>query len=177
MELTSIPQTTDRAANGNVDKLDIDKLDTALIRSAADWISNVFGLPELHTLPAIGRLSAGKTAFLSSPAIASGRLPDTAVINYQRSPHEMVARYDDATKTIYLPDDWTGSTPVEMSILVHTMAYHFQNMGGRKYDCAEERKALPYEAQERWLRLYHRSLLKDFSIEPATLMLITQCMP
>ena len=173
MELISIPQSANQPANGSVDNPD-----NALLKSAADWISNVFGLPELRTLPAIRRLPAGKSAFLSSAAIASDQLPDTAVINYQRSPQEMLAHYDDASKTIFLPDGWAGSTPAEMSVLVHAMAYHFQNVGGRaNYDCAEERKALPYEAQERWLGLYDRSLVKDFSIEPATLMLITQCMP
>ena len=90
----------------------------------------------------------------------------------------MVAHYDDATKTIYLPDGWNGSTPAEMSVLVHAMTHHFQNVSGRKYyDCPEERKALPYEAQDRWLGLHERSLKEDFKIEPATLMLITQCMP
>ena len=173
VELTSLPQATNRVASGNVDNLD-----TTLVRLVADWISNVFGLPELKTLPVIRRFPDGKSAFLSSAAIASDRFPDTAVINYQRSRHEMLAHYDDATKTIYLPDGWTGSTPGEMSVLVHATAHHFQNVSGRaNYDCAEERKALPYEAQERWLGLYDRSLLKDFSIEPATLMLITQCMP
>lgn len=90
----------------------------------------------------------------------------------------MIAYYDDATKTIYLPDGWNGSTPAEMSVLVHAMVHHFQNVSGQKYyDCPEERKALPYEAQDRWLGLYERSLSEDFKIEPATLMLITQCMP
>jgi len=173
LELISIPQAADRPVSGNVDNPDI-----PLLRSAADWISNVFGLPEMQTLPAIRRFPAGKSALLSNKGIASDRLPDTAVMNYQRSAHEMVAHYDDATKTIYLPDGWNGSTPAEMSVLVHAMAHHFQNVGQRKYyDCPEERKALPYEAQERWLGLYGRGLSDDFGIDQATLMLITQCMP
>jgi hypothetical protein len=173
VELTSMPQAADQRVSGNVDNLD-----NSLLRSAADWISNIFGLPEMQSLPAIRRIPLEKSAFLSSTSIASDRLSDTAVMNYQRSPQEMVARYDDATKTIYLPVGWNGSTPGEMSVLVHLMAHHFQNMGGRKYfHCAEERKALPYEAQERWLGLYGSSLREDFGIDQAQLMLITQCMP
>jgi hypothetical protein len=65
-----------------------------------------------------------------------------------------------------------------MSMLVHLMAHHFQNVGGRKhFDCTEERNALPYEAQERWLGLYGGSLREEFGIDQAELMLITQCMP
>jgi uncharacterized protein DUF6647 len=172
LELISIPQAADRPVSGNVGDPD-----TALLRSAADWISNVFGLPEMRNLPTTWRFAVGKSAALSNKGILSDRLPDTAVMNYQRTGHEMVAHYDDATNTIYLPDGWDGSTPAQMSALVHAMVHHFQNVGGRKNDCPEERRALPYEAQERWLGLYGRSLNDDFKIEPATLMLITQCIP
>jgi hypothetical protein len=90
----------------------------------------------------------------------------------------MIALFDDAARTIYLSDHWSGSTPAEMSILVQAMVRHFQNVGGpRTYDCPEERNALPYDAQERWLGLYGTSLSEEFGIEPATLMLITQCIP
>ena len=41
--------------------------------------------------------------------------------------------------------------------------------------CAEERNALPYEVQQRWLALYEREFAKDFRIDQATLVLITQC--
>ena len=151
--------------------------DNRVAKLAADWIANVFGLPALHALPAIQRFSDGKIAFLSNKNVLSDRLPDTAILKYGRSGRELAAHYDDATKTIYLPDHWTGTTPAEMSVLVHAMAHHFQNIDRRYYDCPEDRKALPYEAQDRWLGLYGGSLSKDFSIDRATLMLITQCMP
>jgi uncharacterized protein DUF6647 len=172
LELISIPQA-DQPVSGTVGNPD-----TALLRSAADWISNVFNLPEMRNLPTTGRFAAGKSAVLPNKGILSDRLPDAAVINYQRTGHEMVAHYDDATNTIYLPDYWNGSTPAEMSALVHVIVLHFQNVGDSKYyRCPEERKSLPYEAQERWLGLYGRSLSDDFKIDPALLMLMTQCIP
>ena len=173
LELTSIPQPVDRPVGGQVETPD-----AALVRSVADWISNVFGLPEMRTLPTTRRFQAGKFALLPSKSVLSDRLSDTVVFDYQQSGRKVVAHYDDATKMIFLSDGWKGSTPAEMSVLVHAMVHHFQNVSGRtNYDCPEERKALPYEAQERWLGLYGRSLREDFKIEPATLMLITQCMP
>ena len=172
LELISMPQAADRPVSDNAENLDI-----ALLRSAADWISNVFGLPEMQTLPKVRRFSARRFVFVTSKGVISDRLPDTAVVNYLQTGHEVIAHYDDATKTIYLPHSWNGSTPAEMSVLAHTMAHHFQNVGRKYYDCPQERKALPYEAQDRWLGLYEGTLKEDFEIGPASLMLITQCMP
>jgi hypothetical protein len=171
VELTSMSQAAGQPESGSVDSLDNS------LRSAGAWISNIFDLPDIQTLPAIRRIPSEKLALLSGTSIASDRLPDTAVM-HQRSAHEKVARYDYAKKTIYLSGGWNGSTPAEMSMLVHLMAHHLQNVGGRRhFDCAEERNALPYEAQERWLGLYGGSLREDFGIDQAELMLITQCMP
>lgn len=171
VELTTMPQAAHLPLSGSVDNLENS------LRSAADWISNIFALPDMQTLPAIRRIPSEKLALLSGTSTASDRLPDTAVM-HQRSAHEIVAHYNYATKTIYLPVTWSGSTPAEMSILIHLMAHHFQNVGERKYfDCAEEQKAMPYEAQERWLGLYGSSLREDFRIDQAELMLITQCVP
>ena len=33
------------------------------------------------------------------------------------------AIYDDGSRTIYLPEDWTGATPAEVSLLVHEMVH------------------------------------------------------
>lgn len=171
LNLTSTPQTVDRPVGGQVDTPD-----AALVRSAASWISNVFGLPEMRVLPTTQRFRTKKFALLPSEGILSDRPPDT-VLDHRQSGREIAAQYDDATRTIYLSDDWTGSTPAEMSVLIHAMVHHFQNASDEKYNCLEEKKALPYEAQDRWLGLYGRSLSEDFKIDPTTLMLITQCIP
>jgi hypothetical protein len=173
LELVSIPKPAPiLPVSSNVGSPDAE-----LLRSTANWISSVFRLPELQELPDIRRFPSGKFVFVSTSGIVSDRLPDTAVVDYRQSGREIAAHYDDSTKTIYLPESWDDSTPAQMSVLVHAMTHHFQRLSRKYYDCPQERKALPYEAQERWLGLYDRSLLEDFRIEPATLMLITQCVP
>jgi Domain of unknown function (DUF6647) len=148
-----------------------------LLTSVAAWISRVLGLPETPVLPNVQRFPVGKLAALASKAVLSDRQLDTAAISYRRSGSEMVAYYSDVTKTIHLPESWTGNTPAEMSILVHAMVHHLQNVTGLKFYCAQERKELAYAAQERWLGLYERNLLDDFGVDPTTLMMMTQCIP
>ena len=167
--LTSIPQPAEHPTSRIVQNPDV-----VALKSAADWISAVFSLPKLQTLPNVRRLPAEKSA-RSNTGISSDWLSEATLPGGRL---DMVVPYDDATNTIYLPGRWSGSTPAEMSVLVHAVARHFQNIGARKsYDCPEERNARPYEAQERWLDLYGTSLNGEFGIEPATLMLITQCVP
>jgi len=169
LELTSIPQPTEQPA-GRI----VQNPDAVALKLAAEWISAVFNLPKIETLPNVRRLPAEKYT-RSRTGIPTDSLLETAQPSGQR---ETVVPYDDATKTIYLPSRWSGSTPAQMSGLVHATARHFQNIGARRsYDCPEERNAQPYEAQERWLGLYGTNLSEEFGIDAATLLLITQCVP
>jgi hypothetical protein len=45
-------------------------------------------------------------------------------------------------KTIYLPKNWTGSTPAELSVLVHEMVHHLQGATKTKYECPQAREQL-----------------------------------
>ena len=44
---------------------------------------------------------------------------------------EVVAEYDNSTKTIFLSDTWKGETAAELSVLVHEMVHHLQRRRGR----------------------------------------------
>jgi hypothetical protein len=86
------------------------------------------------------------------------------------------AYYDDATRTIYLPKGWTGASPAELSLLVHEMVHHVQNVAGLVYACPEERERLAYAAQRQWLALFGRDLMREFRLDPLTLLVRTSCM-
>jgi hypothetical protein len=86
------------------------------------------------------------------------------------------AYYDDATRTVYLPKGWTGRSPAELSVLVHEMVHHVQNVAGLTYACPEEREKIAYAAQRQWLALFGRDLMKEFKIDPMTLLIRTNCM-
>jgi hypothetical protein len=86
------------------------------------------------------------------------------------------ALYDDATRTIYLPAGWTGETPAELSVLVHEMVHHLQNVAGLRYECAAARERPAHVAQDRWLALFGRSLVDEFALDSMTLLVRTACM-
>ena len=54
---------------------------------------------------------------------------------------EVVAVYHDATRTIFLSDAWTGASPADLSVLVHEMVHHLQNLAGLRYECPAAREA------------------------------------
>lgn len=88
---------------------------------------------------------------------------------------EVLAVYDDSGPTIYLSDNWTGSTPAELSILVHEMVHHLQSDSDMRFACPAEREVVAYLAQEEWLGLFGESLENVFGIDAATLIVGTVC--
>lgn len=88
---------------------------------------------------------------------------------------EVVAVYDDPGRTIYLSDSWTGSTPAELSVLVHEMVHHLQSVSDVRFACPAEREVIAYRAQEAWLGLFGESLESAFGIDAATLLVGTVC--
>ena len=53
-----------------------------------------------------------------------------------------MAAYDPLTQTIFLPERWTGNTPAEISVLVHEMVHHLQNVARLKYECVQASEEL-----------------------------------
>ena len=137
------------------------------------WLAANFGLPADLEPPRIERKLPAEIvamrygAFLS--AGARGNPSSDAEIN-------VVSVYHDATKTIYLPKGWTGSSPEEASILVHELVHHMQNMAGMRYQCAEEREELAYAAQDRWLQAAGQNLESAFGIDGFALLVKTKCL-
>jgi len=66
--------------------------------------------------------------------------------------------------------------PAELSILVHEMVHHLQNVAHTAYACPLEREKLAYEAQEKWLSLFGQSLWSEFGLDRTTLVLTSACM-
>jgi hypothetical protein len=70
---------------------------------------------------------------------------------------------------------WTGKTPAELSILVHEMVHHLQNVGQLQFACPEEREELAYKAQDQWLGLFGHDLLHDFDMDAFTIAVKSKC--
>jgi hypothetical protein len=147
----------------------------ALLMTISLWLSMNFGLPTTDVMPHVEHLPPAKIAALHLGAHLSAPSPDVAPESTARV-DDIMSVYDDAGRTIFLREGWTGATPAELSIVVHEMVHHFQNLGGLKYACAQEREKLAYEAQERWLGIFGKSLESEFQIDGFSRLAKTACL-
>jgi len=148
----------------------------ALLTAVETWVSSQFDLPAIHEHPRIEFAPPAKIASLRFTDLLSDPGAQVKPNNPASSAqHDTIAIYDDATRTIYLPQGWTGGTPAELSVLVHEVIHHFQNVLGLKHECPQEREKLAYIAQDRWLGLFGHSLAGDFALDPFSLFVKTTC--
>jgi len=141
----------------------------ALMTAIVLWLAANFGLPPTSEHPRVEFVPPATITALRYSGI-SGSQP-----NSPAGQREIVAVYDDATSTIYLPEGWSGNTPAQLSVLVHEMVHHLQNRGKLKFECQRAREKLAYQAQEQWLQLFGHDLERDFEIDPFTRLVISSC--
>jgi hypothetical protein len=91
------------------------------------------------------------------------------------APGDVMAAYDDDSRTIYLMEGWTGRSPAELSVLVHEMVHHLQASAGMRFACPAEREELAYRAQDAWLQLFDLDLKSAFGIDRTTVLIATVC--
>src|SRR5262249_10986797 len=144
----------------------------ALLTALVVWLATNFGLPANFDHPSIVFVSPTKMTLLFQEEIA--RQQEIGV-SATETESDIVSLYNKDSKTIYLPEGWGGKTPAELSILVHEMVHHLQNVGGLKFACPQEREGLAYGAQERWLGLFGRDLLSDFQMDAFTILVKSHC--
>ena len=147
-----------------------------LLTVLATWLSLNAGLPAIQNHPQIEMVQPVRMAAIRYRGLASDRAPVTASdSDAPLAVSNIVALYDDARKTIYLPYGWRGS-PAELSVLVHELVHHIQNEAGMKFACAGEREKLAYDAQAKWLAMFGMTLQEEFDIDPFTLLVRTNCL-
>ncbi|TKT71874.1 hypothetical protein YH63_010850 [Afipia massiliensis] len=147
---------------------------TALLTAIAMWLSVNFDLPATHEPPKVELVSPAKINAIRYQAFAAWQQHDIAG-NAEGNSRATVAVYDDATQTIYLPVSWTSAAPADLSVLVHEMVHHLQNIGRLKYECPAAREELAYRAQDKWLGLFGSNLEQAFDLDKFTLKVSTAC--
>ena len=151
----------------------------ALLTATVVWLSTNFDLPPVYEHPRIERASSTEMmnlyhqGFLGDPSRGISVTENQDRSEYRRP---VVSLYHVATKTIYLSNEWTGRTPAELSILVHEMVHHLQHLTHTSYACPQARERLAYDAQDKWLSVFGRSLLSEFKLDRFTVILTTMCM-
>jgi hypothetical protein len=141
-----------------------------LLDEIATWLSSNFDLPAVRERPVI--------AFASKMKLATMRARDRASTDHgllELGQRQVVALYDDQSRTIWLPDDWAGTSTVDQSVLVHEMVHHLQTLGKLKFDCPQAREKLAYQAQDEWLHRFGLSLEKEFDVDMFTVLISSAC--
>jgi len=139
-----------------------------LLEALAIWVGAKLGQPVPVSLPRLvfkpaGQISALRTKQYQSEVISQIIAPDIKSI------------YSNRENIIYLPETWDGSTAADLSVLVHELVHHFQEMHQTKFECDAAREAKAFELQANWLRLFGNSLEEEFQIDPFTLLVRTSC--
>jgi hypothetical protein len=89
---------------------------------------------------------------------------------------QTLAFYDSRTRTLFLPVGWTGGSPTELSILVHELVHHLQNVSQHRFACPAEREKQAYATQARWLGMFGETLEGAIGINDLALLVTTSCM-
>lgn len=148
---------------------------TALLTAIALWLSANFDLPSLSEQPKVELVSQARIMTIRHQAFGMEKRQDIAATPPISDPRDTVAIYDDSNRIIYLPLTWTGSTAAELSMLVHEMVHHLQNIADIKYECPAAREELAYLAQDKWLGLFGQDIEHAFGIDKFTLKVSTSC--
>lgn len=150
----------------------------ALLTEVVAWLSARLGLPAIYDHPKVEIVSRAKLAALRYRGIlADGarNVSNLAAAAQSDRRREVVAVYDDKSRTIFLSDGWTGTGPVEISVLVHEMVHHLQNVGRLQFDCPAAREKPAYLAQDQWLARYGLNLETEFDVDKLTLIVTSAC--
>lgn len=134
-----------------------------LMETITLWLVSNFDLPVPAAVPAL-------VSVTEAELVAMRYGPGASV-----PPGHVAAVYDDPGRTIYVAEAWSGSTPGELSILVHEMVHHLQSAADMRFACPGEREVLAYRAQDAWLGLFGESLESAFGIDAATILVGTVC--
>ena len=138
----------------------------ALINVITLWLALTSGLPSAPEYPRVRHLPAEQFARI---------VPDAEVAN--GGEHALLGLYDSRSKTIVLRDDWDSRNPADVSVLVHELVHYLQDRASLSYECAGQREALAYDAQQRWLKLFGLDLQSAFQLDPLTLKVRRACFP
>ena len=163
-------------AGSKAEEKDLETLLTVILI----WLSTNFSLPETREHPRVEFVSAAKMSEVRYDRLAAVHAQRVAAEVGRVDPAELSsdvhAIYDDLSRAIYLLEGWTASSSTDVSVLVHELVHHVQNINGLQYTCMEEREKSAYKAQARWLELFGKTLADEFGLDPMTLLVRTNCM-
>ncbi|MBR0830718.1 hypothetical protein JQ596_34945 [Bradyrhizobium manausense] len=146
-----------------------------LLDEIVAWLSQNFDLPAIKEHPAIELASNMRLAMMRATDGVPSQNPAGNNLLNGLSQRQVVALYDNKSKTILLSEDWTGTSPADQSVLVHEMVHHLQNVAGLKFECPRAREKMAYLAQAKWLERFDLSLEHEFDVDMFTVVISSAC--
>src|SRR5581483_9371507 len=116
-----------------------DPAQRAALSAIAGWLSQEFGLPQAAELPRIAFATPAEILRRRYRIMRGDSKQSAYETPAQSTVERTVAIYDDSDTTIYLTQDWRGDSVADVSVLVHEMVHHLQNLGRQHFACARER--------------------------------------
>ena len=154
---------------------DATRVAEGLLDQIMSWLASNFDLPAIKVRPVIKFASKMELAMMTARDRAHFQgLPQAEALD-QLNQRPVLALYDNTSKTIFLPDDWIGTSPVDQSVLVHEMVHHIQNLAELKFECPMAREKLAYLAQDKWLGRFGTSLEREFDVDMFTVLISSAC--
>jgi hypothetical protein len=151
---------------------------SAQLSQIIGWIAVNLDLPEVRELPRIELVTPARMAAVRFRGLVSDRDSLAAEAGRTAPPEfgqDVYAVYDDVKQAIYLHKDWNSDRPADISVLVHELVHHIQNVAALKFACPQEREKDAYKAQRTWLEQFGRTLEDVFEIDPMTILVRTTC--
>lgn len=146
-----------------------------LLDEIVTWLSSNYDLPAIKDHPKIELAANARLATMRAFDSAASQSQAGDVIFNGPNQRRVVALYDSKLKTILLPEDWTGNSPADQSVLVHEMVHHLQNLSGIQFDCPSAREKMAYLAQAKWLERSGLSLEREFDVDMFTIVISSAC--
>ena len=135
-----------------------------LVAALMTWISATTGLPSTDSLPRIEFANAQQIWNVSH---APGTPFEALTVP--------VAVYVPGTRTIHLGHDFELQRAADLSVLVHEVVHHMQEMAGLTYGCRGDMEMVAYEAQKAFLESMKVDFFDVMPITPIGFKLLTLC--
>jgi hypothetical protein len=148
-----------------------------LARAIVDWLAINSQLPAIRDVPRIEFASPYTIA-----AIRYNNAPPVGDIDQigtdsQVTAQRLLARYDERSRTIFLPEGWSGSTLAETAVLVREMVRHIQHIDAIEYACPESRDMAAYSAQKKWADFHDAELPSELALPAGLVKALEECTP
>src|SRR5262245_12814449 len=120
----------------------------ALMTALVTWLAANFPLPATYDHPEVAFVPTVEITIARYQAFTPEKRREV-IEAYEREartdkPRKVVAVYDRRRKQILLPDQWTGRSAAELSVLVHELVHHLQEAAELRYECPAAREQLAY---------------------------------